>query len=259
MNDAHGAHGGGPADSRPRLGELLVERGLLSREHLDLALAEQSATGLALGTILVRDGLVPARTVAMALADQQGAPLKTEHGFATGTRSALGADVVPLRPPPVSDESHVPPPPPAALPPTPQPADPSAELEARFAAIESRAQELAASLAASQHDLEAERAATTELRAHIAELEERVASYRADLATLPERRVYSTERHLLFAPGPHGYELIERSGAAPEIGGVVELSGYRMFRVLRLGPAPFPGAFEACAFLDALPPADHEE
>lgn len=62
-------------------------------------------------------------------------------------------------------------------------------------------------------------------------------------------RSYSNDLHFLFAPSADGYELLERSGPSPSPGEVVELSGGRTCRVTRVGPAPFPGAPEACAYL----------
>ena len=64
------------------------------------------------------------------------------------------------------------------------------------------------------------------------------------------RRVYSETSHFLFAPGATGYELFERSGIAPTVGSVIDLSGGRKLRVVRVGPAPYPGAREACAYLE---------
>jgi len=63
-------------------------------------------------------------------------------------------------------------------------------------------------------------------------------------------RSYSHETHLLFAPNPDGYNLFERSGPAPAVGSIVELSDGRVCRVLRVGPSPFPGGHEACACLE---------
>jgi hypothetical protein len=63
-------------------------------------------------------------------------------------------------------------------------------------------------------------------------------------------RTYSDEAHLLFALNADGYELFERSGPPPAVGSMVELSGGRTCRVLRVGPSPFPGGQEACAYLE---------
>jgi chromosome segregation ATPase len=63
-------------------------------------------------------------------------------------------------------------------------------------------------------------------------------------------RSYAHEAHLLFALNADGYELLERSGPAPAVGSIVELSDGRICRVLRVGPSPFPGGQEACAYLE---------
>src|SRR5437764_8545774 len=106
MGEPHQIDGG----VRPRLGELLVQRGLLTQEQLEEALEEQQASGLPLGAILVRDGLVASHKVAILLAEQSGGPLKTEFGYAVGAAptEAPVADVLSLRPaapvePPVSE------------------------------------------------------------------------------------------------------------------------------------------------------------
>jgi hypothetical protein len=69
---------------REPLGRLMVEAGLLSSEGLDLALAEQARSGRRLGEVIVALGLASHGAVANALAEQNGAPLRTEHGFAIG-------------------------------------------------------------------------------------------------------------------------------------------------------------------------------
>lgn len=74
----------GVESDKPRLGQLLVEVGLLSVADLEEALAKQRKTGLPLGHVLVEGGYVAGHSVAMALADQHGGLLKTEYGFATG-------------------------------------------------------------------------------------------------------------------------------------------------------------------------------
>ena len=71
------------------LGELLIQHGGMSEEHLQAALAEQQATGRPLGEIVVERGYVPAAMVAQALATQQGGLTKTEYGYATGWAEAI--------------------------------------------------------------------------------------------------------------------------------------------------------------------------
>ena len=56
------------------LGELLVERSLLSVEKLERALTEQKRTGEFLGTILTRLGLVSSEALLPVLAEQAGMP-----------------------------------------------------------------------------------------------------------------------------------------------------------------------------------------
>jgi hypothetical protein len=67
---------------------------------------------------------------------------------------------------------------------------------------------------------------------------------------VPEQAAEEHEAgHVLFAGGPNGYRLHERSGAPPRRGNVVELDAER-FVVLRLGPSPLPGDRRRCAFLE---------
>ncbi|HEY4414014.1 MAG TPA: hypothetical protein VGN06_13550 [Gaiellaceae bacterium] len=66
------------------LGQLLVERGHLTDQQLDAALAEQARSGLPLGQVLIGLSYVTAATIAQALATQQGGLVKTEFGLSTG-------------------------------------------------------------------------------------------------------------------------------------------------------------------------------
>ena len=66
------------------LGELLVEKNLLTADELELALTEQADTGRLLGAILVERGYVSGPALAVALAEQYGVELDTERGFGTG-------------------------------------------------------------------------------------------------------------------------------------------------------------------------------
>jgi hypothetical protein len=93
-------------------------------------------------------------------------------------------------------------------------------------------------------------AAVDELRAVIELQEQALAA--ASTRELASTRRYSLDTHFLFAPSADGYELLERSGPSPAPGEVVELSGGRTCRVLRVGPPPFPGAPEACAYLELV-------
>ena len=58
--------------SAGRLGDILVSSGLISPDHLELALKEQAQTGEKLGAVLQRLGIVTEKEVARILASQAG-------------------------------------------------------------------------------------------------------------------------------------------------------------------------------------------
>jgi hypothetical protein len=60
------------------LGALLVEKGLLTEQELEAALAEQRRTGRLVGQILVERGSLSAFALARALSEQHGVELQTE-------------------------------------------------------------------------------------------------------------------------------------------------------------------------------------
>lgn len=57
--------------------------------------------------------------------------------------------------------------------------------------------------------------------------------------------------HLLFVWSTTGYELVERDGEAPPLGGEV-CERDRRYRVTRVGPSPLPGDGRLCAYLQPL-------
>ena len=57
-----------------RLGELLVERKVLSREALEAALQREAAEGRSLPAILMGEGLVAEKDLLFAIAAQLGKP-----------------------------------------------------------------------------------------------------------------------------------------------------------------------------------------
>ena len=71
------------------LGELLVERGLLTPGELDNALDEQARTGERLGAILVARKTVAGAVLTALLAEQAGVALETQGGFGSGLFSKL--------------------------------------------------------------------------------------------------------------------------------------------------------------------------
>ncbi|SDQ71634.1 ATPase, T2SS/T4P/T4SS family [Quadrisphaera sp. DSM 44207] len=89
---------------RRRLGDLLVDAGVLSAEQLDRVLtAQQTAPGprRRLGELVVQMGLTDERGIAVALADQLGLGVLDLH------RTAPAPDVVRLLPQSVADRSRV--------------------------------------------------------------------------------------------------------------------------------------------------------
>ncbi len=69
----------GPA--KLRLGELLVEEGLITRQALSKALAESSATGKRLGQVLVQSGAIEEDRLARTLATQMNVPMVNLNQF----------------------------------------------------------------------------------------------------------------------------------------------------------------------------------
>jgi len=73
------------------LGQLLLERQLITEEQLDAALAEQQRTGRPLGEIVRMNFFVPAATLGQILADQYELELEMDRGFGTGLRRGIDA------------------------------------------------------------------------------------------------------------------------------------------------------------------------
>lgn len=78
-----------PAISWRPLGQLFIEKGLLTEARLEHALAEQAATGGRLGEKLVQLGYVSSSSLARLLAEQYGVELAFDTGFGTGLRAQL--------------------------------------------------------------------------------------------------------------------------------------------------------------------------
>jgi len=202
------------------LGELLVEKGLVTQDELEAALEEQAESGRLLGAILVERGFVSGPALAVALAEQYGVELATERGFGTGLwaeidrrhRAGRGHEqdednVVKLETVPVPRIEIVP---------VPDP-EPDPEVE-RLEAENRRLQD----------EIERLHGEFTKLK----------------LVETPE----PASAHLLFVPSPERYALVERDGPPPSEGSEVELDE-RLFVVSKVGPSPFPDEPLACAFL----------
>jgi hypothetical protein len=87
-------------EKRRRLGELLVESGLLTGAQLDEALAEQEDSGRMLGEILLDHGWVPMITLVNVLAEQVHGRVELADGFGTGLRDAVEDRLLERRPEP---------------------------------------------------------------------------------------------------------------------------------------------------------------
>jgi hypothetical protein len=199
------------------LGELLVQKKLLTEDELELALAEQADTGRLLGAILVERGYVSGPALAVALAEQYGVELHTERGFGTGLwaeidrrhRAGRGTEpednVVKLEAVPAPVVEIVP--------------DPEPDPEVNRLEADNRRL---------QDEIERLRGEFTKLK----------------LVETPE----PASSHLLFVPTPARYLLVERDGAPPRPGARLELE-QGAFAVAKLGDAPLPGEDRPCAFL----------
>jgi hypothetical protein len=71
------------------LGELFVQKGLITHEELELALAEQKVNGKRLGEILVKMGFVSGPALTTVLAEQLGVEMETQEGFGSGLWSEI--------------------------------------------------------------------------------------------------------------------------------------------------------------------------
>jgi hypothetical protein len=71
------------------LGVVLVERGLVSHEDVDSALAVQIETNQPLGEILLEQSLIARPMLAKALAAQHGRLLEEEGGFGSGLMAKI--------------------------------------------------------------------------------------------------------------------------------------------------------------------------
>lgn len=200
------------------LGELLVGKGLVTNDELELALVEQEESGRLLGAILVERGYVSGPALAVALAEQYGVELKTERGFGTGLWAEIDRRHREGRGRADEDGDNV------------------VQLEPAKTALE----------AVPDQDPQVE-----QLKSENRRLQDEIERLHGEFTKLklveaPE----APSSHLLFVPTPARYLLVERDGAPPAPGDELELPdvGGRLV-VAKLGRAPFPGELRPCAFL----------
>ena len=203
------------------LGELLVQKKLLTEDELELALAEQADTGRLLGAILVERGYVSGPALAVALAEQYGVELHTERGFGTG----LWAEI---------DRRHR--------------AGRGSEPEDNVVKLEAVPAPIVEIVPDAEPDPELNR-----LEAENRRLQDEIERLRGEFTKLKlVETPQAASSHLLFVPTPARYLLVERDGAPPQPGARLELE-QGAFAVAKLGDAPFPGEDRPCAFLLPLP------
>jgi hypothetical protein len=201
------------------LGELLVEKGLVTSNELELALAEQADTDRLLGAILVERGYVSGPALAIALAEQYGVELKTERGFGTG----LWAEI---------DRRHR------------EGRGTADEREDNVVSLEPV--KLTAVEAVPEQDPQLDR-----LKSENSRLQDEIEGLRGEFTKLKLVEAPETPAsHLLFVPTPARYLLLEREGGPPKPGDELELPdiGGRLV-VAKVGRSPFPDEPRPCAFL----------
>jgi DNA repair exonuclease SbcCD ATPase subunit len=182
------------------LGALLVEKGLLTAEELEDALAAQQTTGKRLGQILVDRGHVSGPALTNALAEQYGIELTTEEGFGTGLRAEIERRHTTRRPAAASGEAPAEPAGGPAATETNGNGDAS-EVDGHLpgdvalAELGPQLEEHWARLAAAEASLAARETRIAELEAEVAALERRLAESQtgSGLEETPELEVRAAE------------------------------------------------------------------
>jgi chromosome segregation ATPase len=154
------------------LGALLVEKGLLTAEELEDALAAQQTTGKRLGQILVDRGHVSGPALTNALAEQYGIELKTEEGFGTGLRAEIERRHSTRRPPAAVENAAEDTPPEAPV--ETEPTDADGPGDVALAELEPQLEEHWARLAAAEADLAARDARIAELETELVAMKSRL-------------------------------------------------------------------------------------
>jgi hypothetical protein len=215
------------------LGELLVEKGLVSPEELSHALEEQEKTGRLLGAILVERRYISGPALAIALAEQYGVELNTERGFGTGLWAAIDKRHRAGRGSGEENEGV-------------RENDYIAVNENVVQFEPTKPQLEAVPDPEPQPELESLQAENRRLMDEIERLKAEFTSLHVVETPKPE----PASAHLLFVPTPARYLLVERLGPPPEPGDELEVPAEKgWFVVTKVGRSPFPGESRPCAFL----------
>ena len=94
------------------------------------------------------------------------------------------------------------------------------------------------------------RQALDEKTAELARVYAELVQVREELNAQRATAVAPSDRHLLFVPGSEGYTMVERAGAAPDAGAVIQ-HGAAAFTVRTVGDSMLLGVPMRCALLAA--------
>jgi hypothetical protein len=242
------------------LGRLLVDRGLLTADELEHALARQKHTGKRLGETIVECGFVSGPELASALAAQYGIELTTEQGFGTGLRSQIQRRHE-------SDRRRivqlVPDPPPLAGVPEGTPAEQvTDEPDTAEAQLLVQLEEQWAKLAAAEEALvERERELAELIDGHSDEIRRLDESNERLRAQIEEFRHTPVEpmpavatSHLVFVQLGERYELVSRDGPPPGTSTPLELPDVEEGRFVVTGRrrSPLPGDARPCVVVQRV-------
>jgi len=229
------------AGARPQLGQVLLDRGLLTEDQLEVGLAQHRWSGRPLGEVLIALGFVSEATIAQALATQHGGLIKTECGFAMGfgPRADAAPDGPPVSPPAAAVGTSW-----TSMPEVT--AEPPAEPEPVATALP----QLEVVAAPTPVEAFEERAKAAAAEARVLELEEelRNASRRADAA---EARVASLEADSGSASVRHEALELELAGAR-QAEADARAAGERQARELAEATQTLQAAFARLQYLEAL-------
>lgn len=213
------------------LGELLLEKGLVTPDELELALAEQNETGRLLGAILVDRGYVSGPALAVALAEQYGVELNTERGFGTGLWAEIDRRHRAGRGRADGDVAEA-------------EGQPERDNVVKLEPVAPRVEVVPDLVPEPDPELERLEAENRRLLDEIEEL--RVELTRPRLVEAP-RQAFA---HLLFVPTSARYLLLDRDGAPPAPGEELDVPEVEArFSVTKVGRAPYPGELRPCAYL----------